>query len=181
MLALLRHPDGWPPGRRSRRCARHTSPPRALSTLGAISPEAQTQLLAPAILLPLVLAGEGASARAGRPPLRRGDPAVRGRQCDGDIAGLRPRRAVAGHRTPLVEPPVDLVVGERRARVHGLVARAVALLGRYSPPFLTWIENANAVVQTVGLLDVVRGTTHWLGHLLVPGGPWWPAGWAPDR
>ncbi|MFZ1577420.1 MAG: alpha-(1-_3)-arabinofuranosyltransferase family protein, partial [Nostocoides sp.] len=33
--------------------------PRVLSTLGAISPEAQTQLLAPLILLPLVLAGQG--------------------------------------------------------------------------------------------------------------------------
>lgn len=47
----------------------------------------------------------------------------------------------------------------------------------YSSPFLDWIENSAAVSAQVGLLDVFRGTTQWLGHLLTTGGPWWPGGY----
>ncbi|GAA1760123.1 alpha-(1-_3)-arabinofuranosyltransferase domain-containing protein [Nostocoides vanveenii] len=179
MLALLRSLTDGRLGAVHVGALAYTLAPRVLSTLGAISPEAQTQLLAPAILLPLVLAGRGR---------------------------LGPRRAVAlsavaillcggvnATATLLACVPAGLwLITERRWWSHALTwwwAGAVIastawwlgpllLLGRYSPPFLTWIENANAVVQTVGLLDVVKGTTHWLGHLLVPGGPWWPAGWA---
>ena len=179
MLALLRSLAYGRVGAVHVGALAYTLAPRVLSTLGAISPEAQTQLLAPAILLPLVLAGRGR---------------------------LGPRRAAAlsgvaillcggvnATATLLACVPAGLwLITERRwwrrpltwwwaAAVFAATAwwlGPLLLLGHYSPPFLNWIENANAVVQTVGLLDVVKGTTHWLGHLLVPGGPWWPAGWA---
>jgi len=50
-------------------------------------------------------------------------------------------------------------------------------MARYSAPFLDWIENSAAVSAQVGLLDVFRGTTQWLGHLLTTAGPWWPGGY----
>ena len=153
--------------------------PRVLSTLGAISPEAQTQLLAPLILLPLV------SATQGRLGTRRA-AALSG-------AAILLCGGVNATATVLAAVPAGcwLITRRRwwRSRLTwswllaALAATAwwlgpLVLLGRYSPPFLGWIENAAAVVKPIGLLDVLKGTSHWLGHLLVPGGPWWPAGWA---
>ncbi|WP_068398096.1 alpha-(1-_3)-arabinofuranosyltransferase domain-containing protein [Kribbia dieselivorans] len=52
----------------------------------------------------------------------------------------------------------------------------LVLLGRYSPPFLDWIENAPITTHFSSPFEALRGTTHWLGHLAI-GGPVWPAGW----
>ncbi|MBK6887714.1 MAG: DUF3367 domain-containing protein [Tetrasphaera sp.] len=157
----------------------YTLAPRVLSTMGAISPEAQAQLLAPLILLPLV------RATAGRIPPRRAAAwsalAVLG--CGG----------VNATATVFAAAPAGLwLISRSRWWRAGLTWWWIALvlaasawwlgpllvLGRYSPPFLGWIETAAMVTGPVGLLDVVKGTTHWLGHLIVPGGAWWPAGWA---
>ncbi len=54
----------------------------------------------------------------------------------------------------------------------------LVVLGRWSPPFLDWIERAADVVREIDLLDVARGTTHWLGFVVTSGGEWWPAGYA---
>lgn len=50
-------------------------------------------------------------------------------------------------------------------------------LGRYSPPFLDWIENAGVTTGTAGIFESFRGTSPWLGFLAGPAGPIWPAGW----
>jgi arabinofuranan 3-O-arabinosyltransferase len=52
----------------------------------------------------------------------------------------------------------------------------LVVLGRYSPPFLDWIESSDTVTRTISLLDDLRGTSHWLGHLVTQAGPWWNAG-----
>ena len=54
----------------------------------------------------------------------------------------------------------------------------LVVLGRWSPPFLDWIERSADVVREIDLLDVARGTTHWLGFVVTSGGEWWPAGYA---
>jgi arabinofuranan 3-O-arabinosyltransferase len=50
-------------------------------------------------------------------------------------------------------------------------------LGRYSPPFLDWIENAGVTTGTASIFESLRGTSAWLGFLAGPAGPTWPAGW----
>jgi arabinofuranan 3-O-arabinosyltransferase len=51
------------------------------------------------------------------------------------------------------------------------------LLGRYSPPFLDWIENAATTTNTASIFESFRGTSQWLNFLATGGGPSWPAGW----
>lgn len=51
------------------------------------------------------------------------------------------------------------------------------LLGRYSPAFLDWIEDARATTAFSSPMAAVQGTTAWLNYLTEPGGPSWPAGW----
>jgi arabinofuranan 3-O-arabinosyltransferase len=48
------------------------------------------------------------------------------------------------------------------------------LLGRYSPPFLNYIESAGTTTQMNSLLESLRGTSDWVPYL--PGSGW-HAGW----
>ncbi|MGO4256223.1 alpha-(1-_3)-arabinofuranosyltransferase domain-containing protein [Marmoricola sp. RAF53] len=47
------------------------------------------------------------------------------------------------------------------------------LLGRYSPPFLDYVENAATTTRTTGWSNSVRGAEHWLNYILIGGRPWW--------
>ena len=53
----------------------------------------------------------------------------------------------------------------------------LVLLGRHSPPFLDWIEDAPVTTAFASPFEALRGTTQWLNYLTGPGGPSWPAGW----
>ena len=53
----------------------------------------------------------------------------------------------------------------------------LALLGRYSPPFLDWIENAHITTTATSLVESLRGNSNWLALLTGPFGPQRPAGW----
>ncbi len=48
------------------------------------------------------------------------------------------------------------------------------VLGKYSPPFLDYIETSSAVVRPLGWTNATRGADHWLAFLNVGGRPWWP-------
>ncbi|WP_162259392.1 alpha-(1-_3)-arabinofuranosyltransferase family protein [Phycicoccus sp. Soil803] len=152
--------------------------PRVVSTLGPISSESAPALLAPAILLPLVLAGQG---RLGQ--RRAAALSALAVLCCGGVNATATAFAVV---------PAGLWLVTRRAWWRtpltwwwaGSVAAASAwwavplvVLGRYSPPFLDWIESSDAVTRTISLLDDLRGTSHWLGHLVTQAGPWWSAGY----
>ena len=52
------------------------------------------------------------------------------------------------------------------------------ILGRYSPPFLDWIESASVTTGLASPANALRGTTHWIGYLSGSGGAQWPAGFA---
>ncbi|MFW5471560.1 alpha-(1-_3)-arabinofuranosyltransferase domain-containing protein [Knoellia sp. CPCC 206435] len=152
--------------------------PRVVSTLGALSSEAHPQLLAPAVLWPLVLVDRGVMGA------RRG-AALSGVAilwCGGVNA-----TATAFAVLPAAIWLLTRTAWWRRALTWWWGVAVVAatswwlvpllVMGRYSPPFLDWIENSSAVSARVGALDVLRGTTHWLAHVATQGGAWWPAGY----
>ena len=53
----------------------------------------------------------------------------------------------------------------------------LVLLGRFSPPFLDWIEDARVTTGLASTVNAVQGTSAWLNFLVGPSGPSWPAGW----
>lgn len=52
----------------------------------------------------------------------------------------------------------------------------LVVLGRYSPPFLDWIEGIATTSSTASVFEAFKGTTAWLGFLLTSNGPTWPGG-----
>ena len=152
--------------------------PRVITVLGAISVEAVPLALLPWVLQPLV---EGA---------RRGSPrraAAKSALAVACIGGINAAATLA----VLVTPLLFLLTrkrGPRRSRLLawwlGATALAVTwwflpllVLGRYAYPFLDYIETARTTTSVVSATNVLRGADHWVGFLVGPAGPTWPAGW----
>ncbi|MET7671687.1 alpha-(1-_3)-arabinofuranosyltransferase [Micromonospora luteifusca] len=152
--------------------------PRLLTELGPISVEAWPSALAPWVLVPLVGLTEGVSLRRA---VTRSALVV---ACAG---GVNATAVLA------VVPLAGLwLVGLHPAwlRVKALAAWGLAvaaatawwlvpllLLGRYSPPFLDYIETAPVTTAPTDLTTVLRGTSHWHAYLNGVYGPPWTAGW----
>jgi arabinofuranan 3-O-arabinosyltransferase len=153
--------------------------PRILGGIGADSAEVWPMTVAPWILLPLLKGAVQGSER------KAAALSAVGVLCLGGI------NAVASGAA-LVLPAWFILSRERGPRRRRLgqywalfTALAVLwwvapllLLGRYSPPFLDWIESSSVTTQPTGLLSALRGTTQWLAYLSGTGGPSWPAGFA---
>lgn len=151
--------------------------PRMFMGLGAVSSEVWPMAVAPWILLPLLAVPPGAERRAA---LRSG--------CAVLLLGAV--NAVASLAT-LVLPLWWILTRRspsRRALLGwwcGSVVLATAwwvgpllLLGRYSPPFLDWIESARVTTMLATPTEALRGTTQWLATISGTTDPTWPAGWA---
>ena len=152
--------------------------PWMLAHIGPISIEALPTCVAPWVLVPLV-----------------GTEAVERPRRAAALSGLALLFAGGVNATAtlalLVLPVLLFVTGERglaRRRLAGYWGVAVFLamawwllplvvLGRYSPPFLTWIESATGTTNTTSIPAALFGTSDWVGHLDTLAGPWWPAGW----
>lgn len=151
--------------------------PRVVSSIAGLSAEIQPQLLAPLILWPLVAASRGrlsavrAATLSGVAVLCCGGVNATATLCALVPAGLWLVTRRRWWRSRLSWAWVGAVVAATAWWLGPLLT-----MSRYAPPFLDWIENARAVMRPVGMLDVVRGTSHWLGHVVTPGGAWWPAG-----
>ncbi len=151
--------------------------PRAVSTIAPISSEAQPLLLAPWVVLPLVLAHQGvvtarrAAALSGVAVLLMG-----GVNATATAAACLPAAVWLLSRGRWWRSGVTWwwFLAGTLATSWWIVP--LLTLGRYSPPFLDWIEDARAVSSNVEVLDVVRGASHWLGYVVTTGGPWWDAG-----
>lgn len=176
-LGLLRALDVGTPRVRVVGALTYVLAPRVLSSVAGLSAEAQPQLLAPLAVLPLVLAHAGrlSTSRAvvlsGAAVLCMG-----GVNATATLFGVLPaglwlltRRGWWRSRLTWTWPLAVLA-----ATSWWLVPLLV--MGRYAPPFLSWIEDAEVVTRQLTLNDILRGTTHWLGHVVTPGGAWWPAG-----
>ncbi|MET0422266.1 MAG: alpha-(1-_3)-arabinofuranosyltransferase [Actinoplanes sp.] len=158
--------------------------PRLLTELGPISVEAWPSAIAPWVLVPLIGLRDGV-------PLRRA--VTRSALVVACAGGVNATAVLA-----VVPLAVLWLAGLRpmRRRITALVAWGVAVaaatawwlvpllvLGRYSPPFLDYIETSDVTTAPTDAVSVLRGASHWHGYLQGPFGPLWPAGWelATDR
>ncbi|GAB3303812.1 DUF3367 domain-containing protein [Epidermidibacterium keratini] len=149
--------------------------PRTMSELTTISSELLPVVVLPWMLIPLV---RGAS---------RGSPRVAAA-----LSGLA--FAFAGGINATASLAVLPVAawwlltrenGPRKWRLIGWWMLAITLasawwmvplvvLGRYSPPFLDWIENAQTTTLHMSPFAATRGVTQWVSYL---GPSTWPGGW----
>lgn len=153
--------------------------PRLVGAIGAISIEVWPLAVAPWVLVPLV---RGSVRGSPRTAAARSGLAV---LCVGGV------NAVA---TLAVLPLaawwlMTRTTGTRRRQLVmwwtvcvGLATFwwvvPLLLLGKYSPPFLDWIEGASVTTGLASPGNALRGTTHWIAYLAGSAGPQWPAGFA---
>ena len=151
--------------------------PRMLSTIGPISIEALPMAMAPWVVLPLVKGAESGSPRRAAAWSGLAVACIGGVNAAASIAIL----------------PLGLLWlltrgrGPRRTQLLGWWLLAVGLatawwvvpllvLGRYSPPFLDFIESASVTTSTTSLVESLRGTSHWIPYITTADGAVWPTG-----
>ena len=149
--------------------------PRILSELTSISAELTPTVALPWILAPLVRGANGASPR-------------RSAALSGVAILFAGGTNAAATLAVLPVPALWLLTRRRGPRRRALItywivavvlaslwwALPLVLLGRYSPPFLDWIEAAQNTTATTSLSATLRGVPHWENYL---GPSIWPAGW----
>ncbi len=149
--------------------------PRMLMELGVISSELLPVAALPWMLIPLVRGAEAGSPR--RAAARSGIAFL-------FASGVNASASLA----ILPVPALWLLTRARGPRRRALIpwwllavtlaslwwAVPLAVLGRYSPPFLEWIESSTVTTSTTSLIRSLRGVDHWQGYL---GPSVWPAGW----
>lgn len=150
--------------------------PRLLGLSGVLSAEILPTAVLPWVVLPLVLALQGRlSPRLGA--LLSGVAVL----CMGGVNAVEDLAALPLPALLLLFS-LGTVVGRRLTRwwvVSVSLACAwwmlpLLVLGKYSPPFLDYIETAAATTHPLGWTNVVRGADHWLAFVNVGGEPWWP-------
>lgn len=150
--------------------------PRVLAEITFNSAELLPSMILPWVLLPLVRGAERGSPRRAA--------ALSG------IALLFAGGTNAGATLAILPVPLVWLLtrasGPRRTALLRWSAIALPLatiwwvvplvvLGRYSPPFLNWIEAAENTTVATSLLAALRGVPHWVTYL---GPEYWPAGWS---
>jgi arabinofuranan 3-O-arabinosyltransferase len=146
-----------------------------LMEIGVISAELIPVAVAPWVLIPLVQGSRGGSPR--RAAARSG------------VALLVAGGTNAAATLAILPIPILWLLtrarGRRRAALTRWWALAVVLaslwwavplvvLGKYSPPFLDWIESASNTTRETSLATALRGAEHWEAYL---GRGVWPAGY----
>ena len=153
--------------------------PRMITSMGTISSELVPMALAPWVLVPL--AGVALHGSARRAATRSGLVVA----CIGGVNAVATAAVLPLAALYLVTRPP----GPLRRRLIGWWVLAVGLaaawwaapllvFGRFSPPFLDYIESAARTTAPTDVLSVLRGTSHWVAPLRGVEGPVWPAGWS---
>ena len=151
--------------------------PRMLTILGPISSDALPMALLPWTLVPLVLGARGLL-----------DPRRAAGLSGLAILGMSGINAAATLAV-LPLPALWLLTreaGPLRGRLLAWWSLVVplaclwwllplVLLGRYSFPFLDYIESSVVTTSRTSLVEVLRGTSHWVGYLQISGEHWWRA------
>ncbi len=140
--------------------------PRMLTTLGPISIEAWPSALAPWVLLPLVRGASAGSARRAAALSAAAVAMVGGVNAAATFAvlplgmvWLLTRTPGPRRRTLLVWWPVFTALGT----LWWLVP--LFLMGKYSPPFLDFIESSSITTFPTTLFDSLRGTSDWVPYV----------------
>ena len=140
--------------------------PRMLTVIGPSSVEVWPMALAPWVLLPLVVGAQHGSPRRAAALSALAIAMVGGVNAAAASAvlplgalWLLTRSPGARRRTMLAWWPVFTLL----ATLWWLVP--LFLLGRYSPPFLDFIESAGFTTIPTDLADVLRGTSNWVPYV----------------
>ena len=153
--------------------------PRMVTELGVLSVEVLPYAVAPWVLIPLVAVARGGSYRRAAALSGLAVFAAGGVNAVASAAVL-----------PLAAWWIlTRFTGRARWVLAGWWSLAVAaatlwwagpliVLGRYSPPFLDWIESASVTTSITAPDTVLRGTSQWVAYIADGGGPVWPSGWS---
>ncbi len=151
--------------------------PRVLTEIGPLSAEMLPAVMLPWVMLPLITADRFRSAR------RAAGLSALAVLAMGGVNGAMVVMA-------LVLPGLWLLTRVWTAQHVRLVLwwcgcviacalwwiLPLLLLGRYSLPFLDYIESAANTTAPMSLFQVLRGTNQWVAYVF-QGTPWWPNGW----
>ena len=154
--------------------------PFLVSHIGPVSSEALPSCIAPWVLLPLV--GQAAAERPRAAAARSGLAFL----CAGGVNAAATLAVLVLPVLWLLTAPLGVDAPRQRLRLAANWCVAVVLaslwwalplivLGRYSPPFVTWIESAANTTSVTSVLAALLGSSDWLGHLQTSAGPVWPA------
>jgi len=151
--------------------------PRMITEVGGVSIEAWPMALAPFVLLPLIRVRPGgeptAAARSGLAiALCGGVNAV----AVGAVLPLPVWWLLTRERGPLRRTLTRWWAGAAILGTFWWLA-PLLLLGRFSPPFLDWVESAAVSTSKASLPGAFRGTTQWVAWFKLPQ-PIWLAGWS---
>ena len=151
--------------------------PRVLSSLGPISVEILPYCLAPWVLVPLVSGSRAGSTRRAAAQSAVAVLCMGAVNAAAVLAALPPAllwlltRQRGPRRTSLLRWWVLCV-----ALATSWWVAPLLLLGKYSPPFLDYIENASITTSVTSLVEVLRGTSDWVAYVGGSHGPAWPLG-----
>ncbi len=158
--------------------------PRVVSTLGPISSETLAVMVAPWALIPLVQASLATGGGRSPSPRRAAALSSVAVLCAGGVNAVATAAVLVLPALWLLSRPPGPV---RRRLVAWWVltvglaclwwAIPLLTLGRYSPPFLDWIESAAITTGRSDIATAIRGTDDWVAYVAGHGGPSWPAGW----
>ncbi len=151
--------------------------PRIITELGPVSIEAWPTAMAPWVLLPLIKVRRGreasAAARSGLAiALCGGVNAV----AVGAVLPLPIWWLYTRESGPLKRKLAQWWALAVAAAMFWWLAPLI-LLGRFSPPFLDWVESAAVSTSKGSLPGAFRGTTQWVAWFKLPQ-PIWLAGWS---
>lgn len=140
--------------------------PRMLTTLGPISIEAWPSAVAPWVLIPLVIGSTRGSPRKAAVMSAAAIALVGGVNAAATAAVLPLAALWLLTRTPgprrhsmMVWWPIFTLLGT----LWWLVP--LFLLGRYSPPFMDFIESSAVTTFPTTLFDTLRGTSDWVAYI----------------
>ena len=149
--------------------------PRFVGLVGVLSAEGEPAALLPWVTLPLVLAVRG-----------RLTPRLAALLSGCAYLGVGGVNASASLAVLPLPALVILCAGRTVPRLRlglwwvGAIALAASwwllplfVLGRYSPPFLDFIETSGATTSPLGWTNVTRGVDHWLFFATRDGAAWW--------